>query len=74
MAPSPKQLRVTTASVPGAPDRVELDLNYGKSGDIGTLRLHDDFADFLDCLRIGFERIVVRRQEPPGAAGKMGSR
>jgi hypothetical protein len=68
----PKQLRVTTMAVPGAPDRVELDLNYGKAGDIGTLRLHvDDFADFLDCLRIGFERIVVRRQEPPRHASNL---
>ena len=46
MEKSVKQLRVTTAAVLGRPDHTDIRLMYGRSGEIGTVRLHtDDFAD-----------------------------
>jgi len=63
---SAKQLRLSTSIVPGAPDLVELNLTYGRAGDIGALRVHaDDFADFVEALRNAFDDMVVTRLEIP---------
>jgi len=60
MEKSVKQLRVTTAAVLGRPDHTDIRLMYGRSGEIGTVRLHtDDFADFLESLRTGFPTVAV---------------
>jgi hypothetical protein len=60
MEKSVKQLRVTTAAVLGRPDQTDIRLMYGRSGEIGTVRLHtDDFADFLESLRTSFPNMVV---------------
>jgi hypothetical protein len=62
----PKQLRLATSVVPGAPDLVELHFTYGRAGEIGSLRVHaDDFADFIDNLRNSFGDMVVTRLETP---------
>jgi hypothetical protein len=59
--PQSKQLHVTTESVPAAPDHAILTLRYGRTGPLGVLTLHsEDFADFLQGLRAGFEEVIVR--------------
>ena len=56
-----KQLRITTAGVLGRPDHTDVRLTYGRSGDLGVVRLHaDDFSDFIEALRNGFPIVIVQ--------------
>jgi len=56
----PKQLRVTVSRVVIEPNYTDVHLTYGRSLGLGTVRLHsEDFADFLEGLRLGFKDIVV---------------
>jgi len=56
----PKQLRVTVSRVVVKPDYTDVHLTYGRSLGLGTVRLHtEDFADFVEGLRLGFGDIVI---------------
>jgi len=58
--PKPKQLRVTVSRVVVKPDYTDVHLTYGRSLGLGTVRLHtEDFADFMQGLRLGFGDIVI---------------
>ncbi len=65
----PKVLRVETDCVTGDPDRCEVRLSYGDTGELGALVLRlQDFAEFVECLRAGFFPIVVAARKKYEAA------